>query len=161
MVTNSSLIERLREFDPKISKAEPCDDARQKGLWKVFDSGGNLTAYAFEALAPEAVGDASELEDMDRYEVLGLVDPMDYRVLAIDISLAPGGSDRPWDPVLIQPEFENRYVGLSADEIKLSPEGKIDAVTDATLSSRWITEAVHRKVKDVVEWASASQGSSR
>jgi uncharacterized protein with FMN-binding domain len=35
----------------------------------------------------------------------------------------------------------------------LSPDGKIDAITDATLSSTWITDGIRQKVQEIIEKA--------
>lgn len=144
-------MDRFKTLIPQLGRIEPLGGEGQTNCWEAYDKAGGLIGYAFAAVAPEAAADAAELEDMDRYAIVGLVSSGDYKVIALDVSLAPGSSDNPWDPRITGPEFENQYVGLTAEEIRLSPEGRIDAISDATLSSRWVTEAVHQRVKDIIE----------
>jgi len=54
-----------------------------------------------------------------------------------------------------EPGFENRFIGLTVEEVNLSPDGKIDAITDATLSSTWITDGIRQKVEEIIEKAKA------
>ena len=51
---------------------------------------------------------------------------------------------------ITEPDIEKQYIGLAVEEIDLSPDGKIDAITDATLSSTWITDAIREKVSDII-----------
>ena len=68
----------------------------------------------------------------------------------IDISLHPDGPEDPWTTEIAEPEFEGQYIGLTVEEIDLSPDGKIDAVTDATLSSTWLTDVIREKVVEYI-----------
>jgi hypothetical protein len=52
-----------------------------------------------------------------------------------------------------EPGFENRFIGLTVEEVNLSPDGKIDAITDATLSSTWITDGIRGKVEEIIKKA--------
>jgi hypothetical protein len=54
-----------------------------------------------------------------------------------------------------EPGFEKQFIGLTVEEVNLSPDGKIDAITDATLSSTWITDGIRQKVQEIVEKAKA------
>jgi len=59
----------------------------------------------------------------------------------------------PWTMEVTEPGFENRFIGLTVEEVNLSPDGKIDAITDATLSSTWITDGIRQKVQEIIERA--------
>ena len=54
-----------------------------------------------------------------------------------------------------EPDFEKQFIGLMVEEVNLSPDGKIDAITDATLSSTWITDGIRQKVQEIIEKAKA------
>ncbi len=36
--------------------------------------------------------------------------------------------------VIIEPEFEERFMGLTVDEVKSSPQRKVDVIGNATIS---------------------------
>jgi hypothetical protein len=57
----------------------------------------------------------------------------------------------PWTIDVTEPGFEKQFVGLMVEEVNLSPDGKIDAITDATLSSTWITDGIRDKVKEIIQ----------
>ena len=95
--------------------------------------------------------DIPDMEEMDKYQVVGIVDTKEYRIINLDISLHPEGPEEPWTTEITEPEFEKQYIGLTLEEIDLSPDGKIDAITDATLSSTWITDAIQEKVSELLK----------
>ena len=92
---------------------------------------------------------------MDRYQVFGIVDPKEYKIIKLDIAIHPEMAKEPWTIDVTEPGFENRFIGMTVEEINLSPDGKIDAITDATLSSTWITDGIRQKVQEIVEKAKA------
>jgi Na+-translocating ferredoxin:NAD+ oxidoreductase RnfG subunit len=47
----------------------------------------------------------------------------------------------------VEPKYAGQFLGLSSDDIRLSPGGKIDAVTDGTISSKLIVEAIKRQLE--------------
>ena len=108
--------------------------------YEAYDETGLLIGYAF---VTKAYGPS------DRLEVVGIVD-LDYKVAAIDVEPLP---EHPhlFNPQIREPEFEDQFVGLSVEELYLSPEGKIDAVTGATLSSEAVTEAVREKIEEITQ----------
>jgi hypothetical protein len=59
----------------------------------------------------------------------------------------------PWTMDVTEPGFEKRFIGLMVEEVNLSPDGKIDAITDATLSSTWITDGIRGKVEEIIKKA--------
>jgi hypothetical protein len=61
----------------------------------------------------------------------------------------------PWTIDVTEPGFEKQFIGLMVEEVNLSPDGKIDAITDATLSSTWITDGIRQKVQEIIEKAKA------
>lgn len=107
--------------------------------YEAYDKAGLLIGYAF---VTKAYGPT------DRLEVVGIVD-LDYKVAAIDVERIPG--TEVFNPLIEEPEFENEFVGLSVEELYLSPEGKVDAVTGATISSDAVTDAVRKKVEEIMQ----------
>lgn len=106
--------------------------------YEAYDEAGMLIGYAFDtkAYAPT-----------DRLEIVGIVD-LDYKVVAIDVERIPG--TEVLNPLIEEPEFENEFVGLSVEELYLSPEGKVDAVTGATISSDAVTDTVREKIEEII-----------
>jgi len=129
---------------------KPLGGAETMNVWEAYDESDSLLGYAFTAIVPEVVPDIPDMEEMDKYQVDGILDPNEYKMINIDISLHPEGPEEPWTMEITEPEFEKQYIGLTVEEIDLSPDGKIDAITDATLSSTWITDAIREKVSDVI-----------
>jgi len=106
-----------------------------KLVYKGYDAAGKLLGYFFQTQAQGPT---------DRLLVTAAISP-EFRVVAIDVEPAPG-SDHLFNPDIATPKFEDQFKGLSADELALKPEGKIDAVTMATYSSRAVVEAVRAYV---------------
>lgn len=148
-------MERFVKLLPEIAKIKPVAREGETLCWKAYDKKGSLLGYAFAADVPEAVADVGETEEMDRYQVFGIVDPKEYKIIALDISIHPDGPEEPWATEITEPPFESQYIGLKVEEIDLSPDGKIDAITDSTLSSTWVTNAIREKVQEIIKKAKA------
>ena len=144
-------MERFTRLLPEIAQVKPVASDGETIYWEVYDKSGSLIGYAFAADVPEAVADIEETEEMDKYQVLCLVDPKEYKIIALDISLHPLGPEEPWAESITEPEFERQYIGLTVEEIDLSPDGKIDAITDATLSVTWVTDAVRERISEIIK----------
>jgi FMN-binding domain len=135
---------------PEVARIEPLAGSEGLDFWNAYDAAGGLLGYAFTANVPETIPDIPGMDEMDRYFVNGMVDPKDHTIINIEILLDPEGPEEPWTMEIIEPAFTGQYVGLTVEEIDLSPDGKIDAITDATLSSNWVTTAVRDKVSDIL-----------
>lgn len=144
-------MERFKRLLPEIARIEPFEGDDGVDFWKAYDEKDSLIGYAFAAVVPEVVPDIPDMDEMDVFQVLGIVDPKNYKMINIDISLHPDGPEDPWTTEITETEFERQYIGLTVEEIDLSPDGKIDAVTDATLSSTWLTDAIREKVSEVLK----------
>ena len=149
-------MERFKRLLPEIARMTPLTGDGATNVWEAYDESDSLIAYAFTAIVPEVVPDIPDMEEMDKYQVDGVVDPKEYKMINIDISLHPEGPEEPWTMEITEPEFESQYIGLTVEEIDLSPDGKIDAITDATLSSTWITDAIREKVSEIIERSKSS-----
>ena len=129
---------------------KPLAGAETMNVWEAYDESDSLLGYAFTAIVPEVVPDIPDMEEMDKYQVDGILDPNEYKMINIDIALHPEGPEEPWTMEITEPEFERQFIGLTVEDIDLTPDGKIDAITDATLSSTWITDAIREKVSDII-----------
>jgi hypothetical protein len=146
-------MERFARLLPEIKQVKPVARDGELVCWEAYDKSGLLIGYGFAADVPEAVADVGETQEMDRYQVLGVVDPKEYKIVALDISIHPEGPEEPWTTEITEPPFEEQYMGLTVEEIDLAPDGKIDAITDSTLSSTWVTNAIREKVQGIVRKA--------
>jgi len=144
-------MERFKRLLPEIARMTPLAGDEAMNVWEAYDESDSIIAYAFTAIVPEVVPDIPDMEEMDKYQVDGVVDPNDYKMINIDISLHPEGPEEPWTMEITEREFEKQYIGLVVEEIDLAPDGKIDAITDATLSSTWITDAIREKVSKIID----------
>lgn len=149
-------MERFTRLLSEIAQIKPVASDGETIYWEAYDKSGVLIGYVFAADVPEAAADIEETEEMDKYQVLGVVDPKEYKIIALDISIHPEGPEEPWTTDITEPEFERQYIGLTVEEIDLSPDGKIDAITDATLSSTWVTDAIREKIKEIVKRTTAT-----
>ena len=149
-------MERFARLLPNIAHMKPVASDGEPICWEAYDKGGSLLGYAFAADVPEAVADVGETEEMDKYRVIGIVDPREFKIIALDISIHPEGPEEPWATEITEPEFEEQYMGLTVEEIDLSPDGKIDAITDSTLSSTWVTDAIRERVKEIMKKTTAT-----
>ena len=143
-------VDTFKRLLPEVVRIEPLAGSEGLDFWKAYDAAGGLLGYAFTANVPETIPDIPGMDEMDRYLVAGIVDSKDYTIINVQIELDPEGPADPWTMEICEPVFLEQYVGLTVEEIDLSPDGKIDAITDATLSSTWVTSAVRDKVSDIL-----------
>jgi len=141
--------ERFKRLLPEIAQIKQLASDSQAIYWEAYDASGALLGYAFAQDVPETL-DFPGGEDMDKYQVFGIVDPREYKIINLNIVIHPELSHEPWTEDITEPGFEKQFIGLTVAEINLSPDGKIDAVSEATISSTWITEGIREKVKSIV-----------
>ena len=146
-------MEDFKRLLPQIAELKQLVSDGEIVCWEAYDGSGKLIGFAFAKDIPEAVADIQGVEDMDRYQVFGIVDPKEYKIINLDIAIHPEMTKEPWTMDVTEPGFENRFIGMTVEEINLSPDGKIDAITDATLSSTWITDGIREKVKEIIQKA--------
>lgn len=144
-------MEIFKTLYPKITSMKEIIDQNELVCWEAFDDKGELIGYAFSKDVPEAIESIPGMEEMDRYRVYGIVDPVDFKIINIDITLHPDMAKEPWSEELIGEGFEKRFIGLKCEEIHLKPDGKIDAITDATLSSTWLTDGIRGKIEEIIK----------
>jgi hypothetical protein len=146
-------MEDFKRLLPQITEMKQLVSDGEIVCWEAYDESGKLIGYAFSKDIPEAVADIPGVEDMDRYQVFGIVDPKEYKIINLDIAIHPEMAKEPWTMDVTEPGFEKRFIGLMVEEVNLSPDGKIDAITDATLSSTWITDGIRGKVEEIIKKA--------
>lgn len=144
-------MERFKKLLPEIASIKSLGYEDGMDLWEVYNGSEALIGYAFDIVVPDFVSDLIDMDEMDKYQVRGIVDSGDHKILKIDIALHPEGPEEPWTMEISEPEFTNQFIGLTLEEIDLSPDGKIDSITDATLSSTWITNAIRDKVDAIIQ----------
>jgi len=144
-------MEDFKRLLPQIEQIKQLADDGEIVCWEAYDGSGKLIGYAFTKEIPEAVADIPGVEDMDRYRVFGILDPKEYKIINLDIAIHPEMEKEPWTIDVTEPGFEKQFIGLRVEEVNLSPDGKIDAITDATLSSTWITDGIRQKVQEIIE----------
>ncbi len=143
-------MEIFKSLYPKITNMKEIINQDELVCWEAYDEKGELIGYAFTKDIPEGIENLPGMEEMDRYRVYGVIDPIEYKVINIDITLHPEMEKEPWSEDLISEGFEKRFIGLKCEEINLTPDGKIDAITDATLSSTWLTDGIRRKIEEII-----------
>ena len=148
-------MESFKRLLPQIAELKQLVNNGEIVCWEAYDRSGQLIGYAFAKEIPEAVADIPGAEDMDRYRVFGIIDPKEYKIINLDITIHPEMTKEPWTIDVTEPGFEKQFIGLRVEEVNLPPDGKIDAITDATLSSTWITDGIREKVKEIIQKAKA------
>jgi hypothetical protein len=146
-------MEDFKRLLPQIAQMKQLVGDGEIVCWEAYDESGHLIGYAFAKDIPEAVADIPGAEDMDKYRVFGVIDPIEYKIINLDIAIHPEMTKEPWTMDVTELGFEKQFIGLMAEEVNLSPDGKIDAITDATLSSTWITDGIRGKVEEIIKKA--------
>jgi hypothetical protein len=144
-------LENFLKLIPEIAQLKPLVKDKDIGCWKAYDKAGKLLGYAFSVDAPEMVAGIGDDQEMDKYRIFGVVDPEEYKIIALDITLHPEGPKEPWALEVTEPRFEKQYLGLTLKEIELSPDGKIDAISESTMSSNFVTGAIRQRVENIIK----------
>jgi len=134
------LKQKFQALLPNASKFYPVMKNDEVLYYRAYSSDYKLLGYAFETkvYAPT-----------DRFLVYVAVDPS-FKIVAIDVEQAPDSMTM-MNPRILTSDFENQFIGLSANDLALSPEGKIDAVTGATISSGAIVDAVKKVIIEIMQ----------
>ncbi|MBI5606034.1 MAG: hypothetical protein HY879_22095 [Deltaproteobacteria bacterium] len=112
-----------------------------KNYWEVFNAQGNLLGFAFYLEVPETPPHTEEVAEFDKYEVWGITNT-ELGLNVLEIAPHPGGPENLWTEGVTEAGYVSQFLGLSTDEMRLSPAGMIDAVTDGTISSKLLAEAI-------------------
>jgi len=140
--------DRFKLLLPELAKIKRVLNERENVYWEVYDELGELLGYAFYEVVPDSDLDIPEAEEFDKYELTGIVD-LDHKISAMDVSEHPDFDGNLWAEGVLEPEFYEQYVGLPFEEIGLSPDGQIDAITECTMSAKLLTETIREKIEDI------------
>jgi hypothetical protein len=114
----SSIPEELKQkfqaLLPNASKFYPVMKNDEVLYYRAYSSDDKLVGYAFETkvYAPT-----------DRFLVYVAVDPS-FKIVAIDVEQAPDSMTM-MNPRILTSDFENQFIGLSANDLALSPEADL------------------------------------
>jgi len=135
-----AIAEKVKRLLPEAVDFKPVGKEGKVIYYEAYDKTGMLIGYAFDtrAYAPT-----------DRLEIVGVVN-LDYKVLVIDIEPIQGHPEL-HDARIAEPAFEHEFAGLSMKDLDVSPKGKIDAITGATVSSQAVTEAVRSEIEAIMQ----------
>lgn len=143
-------IDKFKQLYEKTEKIKRISNEDNETLfWEVSDSEKEPVGYAFFIEVPETIPDVDNAEEFDKYEVWGVLNT-GFEIIALDICPHPDGPDSLWAEDIVEPGYARQYIGLSADKVKMKPDGQIDGITDATISSRLVVEAVKRKIDSII-----------
>lgn len=139
--------DKFKQLFEDIERIRKVTDAESgKGYWEAYDASGNLLGFAFHLEVPETPPEADTAAEFDKYEVWGITSPeLDIRVL--EITPHPEGPESLWAEGVVEPEYARQFLGLTPHEMRLAPVGKIDAVTDGTISSKLLAEAIRTQLE--------------
>lgn len=134
------IAERFKKLFPEAFDFSPVMKEGEIVYYEIYDAQGMLIGYGFHerAYAPT-----------DRLVLTGIVD-LNYRIKAIDIDKMKPDIHL-HNEKIIEPEFENQFIGLTIEEIKISPEGRIDAISGATISSESVVDAIRNSIKNIIQ----------
>lgn len=132
------IAEKFKELFPIAYDFAPVMKDGKIVYYEIYDIEGMLVGYGFyeRVYAPT-----------DKLIVTGIID-LDYRIKKIDVEKLRPDVHILNDKIL-EPSFEDQFIGLTIEEVKLSPEGKIDAVTGATISSSLIVKTIRKVLEEV------------
>ena len=143
--------DRFKTLSSNVAKIKRIAEDGDNKYWNLLDSEGELIGHGFYLVVPDSPPDLDEIEEFDKYEVTGIVDT-NFEITNLDISEHPEGPDDFWAAEIMEPEYANQYLGLKHHEMILSTQnetGRIDSVSDGTLSSISINEAIRNKLKEI------------
>ena len=130
----------MKELVPEASAFKPVEG---KTGWFTAEKDGKTIAYL---LPGEGKGYGGSIKMLVAADATGAM--VGYKVLSHNET--PGLGDR-----TTQPKFRSQYTGKTVKEMFLtkdSPDGKIDAITGVTISSRAITKAVRETLTALGEY---------
>ena len=149
------MLERFQQILPEIARIKRVAEDGETVYWEAYDESGALIGFAFYLEVPESQPDLPDIEEFDKYEVLGIVN-LDCKIVTLDIAPHPDGPKDMWAGAVVESKFKEQFLELSAEEVKLSPEGKIDAVAEGTISSTLVTNAIRGKLDEISEGAAGA-----
>lgn len=135
----------FREVMPDAAKFEPCKLVKETGAKnakKAVDANGKLLGYV------------AQIEPSGYADKIIVIVGLDLNKRVTGVSIARDSETPGLGKKINLPSFRNQYKGKTAPDVKLakdSAEGKIDAITAATISSRAVTEAIRKLLDNFAE----------
>jgi hypothetical protein len=136
-------LERFQQLNPEITKIRIKRDGDNILGWELR-KGEELVGYGFTMKVPEQALDIPDTEEFDVYEVTGVLDT-EFKIVSLDIALHEGFNGNLWAEEIVEAPYGDQYIGLAAAQIRLAPDGPIDAISGSTISSEAVTTAVREK----------------
>ena len=130
------LTQKFKKLLPEATEFKAVVKGEEVVYYKAYNKAGKIIGSAFIA---------EKYAFTDRLEIIGIVD-LDYWVASINVERHP---EYRGNLEIIDPKFETQFVGLSMEELHLSPNGKVNAVTGATISSNAVVEAVRKRIEEI------------
>lgn len=135
MAANLDMV--LPRVMPDAADFTPVGGEEEPIYYEAYDDAGNLIGYAFFVVKEGSQGPIL---------LAGAID-LDYNVIAMKVvrhSETPGLGAK-----IKETSFQSQLIGLSTGDLYLSPEGKVDAITGATISSTAVVDAMRNKIEDI------------
>ena len=135
MAANLDMV--LPRVMPDAAAFTPVGGEEDPIYYEAYDDAGNLVGYAFFVVKEGSQGPIL---------LAGAID-LDYNVIAITVvrhSETPGLGAK-----IKETAFQSQLIGLSTGDLYLSPEGKVDAITGATISSTAVVDAMRNKIEEI------------
>ncbi|HIH36459.1 MAG TPA: FMN-binding protein [Methanocellales archaeon] len=135
MAANLEMV--LPRIMPDAATFTPVGGEEEPVYYEAYDDAGNLVGYVFFVEKQGSQG---------LILLAGAID-LDYNVLVITVvrhSETAGLGAK-----IKETAFRDQFLGLSVADLHLSPEGKIDAITGATISSQAVVDAMRTKIGEI------------
>lgn len=113
----------------------------EDGIYYIFSDSGDLIGYSFIATGSGYGGDITLLVGVNSDENLTI-----KGVSVLSHSETPGLGSR-----ITNDDFISQFNNIPLESIKLRPEGEIDAITGATISSNAVVNAVYTEYKNKIK----------
>lgn len=142
-------IDRFKQLNPSINSIKITKDDYDKIVgWTLLDEGGEVIGYGFSLKVPEQTLEIPDAEEFDSYVVTGILS-LDHVLLDLSVEVHEDYENPVWAEGVLEDDYIQQYIGLTAGSVKLSPNGKIDAISESTVSCAAITESVRNRMEAI------------
>jgi len=131
----AELKERINAIFPDAERY-----VEEDGIYYIYSASGDLIGYIFMATGAGYGGDITLLVGVNSDENLTIKE-----VSVLSHSETPGLGSR-----ITNDDFISQFNNKPIDAIKLRPEGEINAITGATISSNAVVNTVYNTYKDKI-----------
>jgi hypothetical protein len=138
-------LEKFQLLNPRVTKIKIHSENDRVLGWELFADGERI-GYGFNMKVPDQVLDVPDTEEFDIYEVTGILDT-DFKIDCLDIVVHEDFNGILWAEDIVKDAYKNQYLGLTAAQLLLPPNGAVDAITGSTISSNTVTNAIRKKLE--------------